>query len=119
MSASAQTLPVGGRTNWSRWAAAIAIALAAAVATALVITAVRGPGRTASVPRPVPSAQIAPTSPGFAPAGETTAGGHAYYAHRLGVQRSADRPGWSTGVSSEGTASAAARPAFHPCMRCR
>jgi len=119
MSASAHTLPIGGRTNWSRWAAAMAVALAAAIATALVITAVRGPGRAVPAPRPAPSFQIAPTSPEFVPAGDTTAGGRAYYAHRLATQRSADRPGWSTGVIWEGTAPATVRPALHPCTRCR
>ena len=74
MSARADTLPIGGRGNWSKWAAALAVAVGLAVAAALLFNLVTGSKGAAPAPKVVPSELIqAPTAPAYAP----TAGSHA------------------------------------------
>jgi hypothetical protein len=123
MSAQAQTLPIGGPTNWRRWALLAAVAVAVALAASLTVGAVHRSGTTVPTPRPVPSLQIqAPSSPGFAPAGDSSAAEHTYYAYRLrlSVQHSADRPGWVTGTPTVGTSNDAVPPALPKgCWNCK
>jgi hypothetical protein len=99
MSATAQTLPIGGRRNWSKWGAGLAAAVALAVAAALLFNVVTGSGTSPTVPKVVPSEQIqAPTAPALVPTAGFHSGGPGYlrlkqYGHLPGLPATQVRPG--------------------------
>ena len=86
MSARAETLPIGGRGNWSKWAAGVAVAVALAVAASLLISVMTDSRTAPPAPHVIPSQQIqAPAAPAYAPAAGFHAGGQSFLRLRRNV----------------------------------